>query len=357
MNMRWINLSFIALALLSAQATAESFGNGTGWCEPTTGSHSFAFHFDQTITDSDENRTGKIVEEHWNLGGEYATKCDCDNADYKGPNYFTATTGNLTQKGTFSESRYYGHMDYYVLVPGKLEIGTEALVAGKLSQTLPIPFTAVSNEDYSAQGCKGAEMKAITAGNKGTVRLYVTHPLVGQIIIPETTIMNLYLSKANTAGGSNIPPAVPPVAHVTLSGTITVPQSCTINAGQIIEVKFDPIMAKDIKNVGDSPTRKTTAVNFTCSNVADGTNLSMSLSGENDPHNTDYLKTTNDNIGVRISDKYDNTIVPNGSAELPVDNYADGKGSTEFTAAPVNTTGYISGGEFQATATLEVQIR
>ncbi|MEA1351366.1 fimbrial protein, partial [Salmonella enterica] len=98
--------------------------------------------------------------------------------------------------------------------------------------------------------------------------------------------------------------------------------------------------------------------NFTCSNVADGTNLSMSLNGATDPHNPDYLKTDNENLGIRISDKYDNTIVPGGSAELPIEDYADGKGSTEFTAAPVNTTGHVPHtGEYQATATLEIQIR
>ncbi|EDN3678866.1 fimbrial protein StiH, partial [Salmonella enterica subsp. enterica serovar Enteritidis] len=45
-------------------------------------------------------------------------------------------------------------------------------------------------------------------------------------------------------------------------------------------------------------------------------------------------------------------------AELPIEDYADGKGSTEFTAAPVNTTGHVPHtGEYQATATLEIQIR
>lgn len=92
--------------------------------------------------------------------------------------------------------------------------------------------------------------------------------------------------------------------------------------------------------------------------MADGTNLSMSLNGETDPHNPEYLKTDNENLGIRISDKYDKTIVPGGSAELPIEDYADGRGSTEFTAAPVNTTGHVPHtGEYQATATLEIQIR
>ncbi|EDT5236787.1 fimbrial outer membrane usher protein [Salmonella enterica subsp. enterica serovar Gaminara] len=268
--------------------------------------------------------------------------------------------GILAQKGTHSETRYYGHMDYYVLVTGKLEIGTEAYIAGKLGEYIPVPFSSISNNDASAGGCGDAEMKSMTAGNKGTVRIYITHPLVGEISIPQTTIMNLYLSKTPGSSGDNIPPSIPPIAHVTMSGTITVPQSCSINAGQVIEVRLPDIEGKDIRHLGDSPQNShvTTQVNFTCSNVADGTNLSMSLNGETDPHNPEYLKTDNENLGIRISDKYDKTIVPGGSAELPIEDYADGRGSTEFTAAPVNTTGHVPHtGEYQATATLEIQIR
>ncbi|EBD6709302.1 fimbrial protein, partial [Salmonella enterica] len=256
--------------------------------------------------------------------------------------------------------RYYGHMDYYVLVAGKLEIGTEAYIAGKLGEYIPVPFSSISNNDASAGGCGDAEMKSMTAGNKGTVRIYITHPLVGEISIPQTTIMNLYLSKTPGSSGDNIPPSIPPIAHVTMSGTITVPQSCSINAGQVIEVRLPDIEGKDIRHLGDSPQNShvTTQVNFTCSNVADGTNLSMSLNGETDPHNPEYLKTDNENLGIRISDKYDKTIVPGGSAELPIEDYADCRGSTEFTAAPVNTTGHVPHtGEYQATATLEIQIR
>ncbi|AKQ37293.1 hypothetical protein AC247_18140 [Salmonella enterica subsp. enterica serovar Ouakam] len=221
----------LALSLFSGHALAEgTMGNGSGWCQPTNGTHTFPFSFNQTITDTDGNQT----------------------------------------------------------------------------------------------------------------------------------IMNLYLSKTPGSSGDNISPAVPPVAHVTMSGTITVPQSCSINAGQVIEVRLPDIEGKDIRNLGDSPQNShvTTQVNFTCSNVADGTNLSMSLNGETDPHNPEYLKTDNENLGIRISDKYDKTIVPGGSAELPIEDYTDGKGSTEFTAAPVNTTGHVPHtGEYQATATLEIQIR
>lgn len=358
MNNRCIKYMLLALTLISGHALADSIGNGSGWCQPSSGTHDYPFSFNQTITTTDENKTGKIIEQSWSGSGEYAAQCDCDNTDFRGPNYFTATTGSLTQKGTFSESRYYGHMDYYVLVSDKLEIGTEVYIAGQLGQYVPVPFSSKSNNDSSAGGCTGAEMKSMTAGNRGTVRIYVTHPLVGQIVIPETTIMNLYLSKVATGSGDNIPPSVPPVAHVTMSGTITVPQSCTIEAGQVIEVKLDDILGKDISHLGDSPTQKTTKFAFTCSNVANGTNLSIALYGENDPNNRNYLKTTNDDIGIKITDIDQNIIAPNGSSYIPVPSYVDGTGSSQFTAAPVNTTGNIPHtGEYEATATLELQIR
>lgn len=72
----------LALALFSGHALAEgTMGNGSGWCQPTNGTHNFPFSFNQTITDTDGNQTGTIVEEHWSAGGEYSAKCDCDNSD------------------------------------------------------------------------------------------------------------------------------------------------------------------------------------------------------------------------------------------------------------------------------------
>ncbi|MBJ3669813.1 fimbrial protein StiH, partial [Salmonella enterica subsp. enterica serovar Meleagridis] len=166
------------------------------WCQPTNGTHNFFFPLDQTITDTDENQAGKIVKESWSVGGEYSARCDCDNKDYQGVNYFTATTGDLTQKGTYSEAGSNGQqMDFYVLVAGKLEIGTETYIVGNLKQYIPVPFSAISNQDPTAGGCTGADINKMSAGNKGNVRIYITHPLVGEITIPETTIMNLYLSK------------------------------------------------------------------------------------------------------------------------------------------------------------------
>ncbi len=357
MKKQWTSCFILVLLLVSGQAFADGMGNGTGWCQSTTGTAYFPFSFDQTIETTNSNQQGEIFEHRWSASGYYTATCDCDNTSYRGYNYFSATAGDLTEKGTFIESRSTGYtMYYYVLVPDKLEVGIETLIAGGLNKYVPVPFTAISNKDASAGGCSGAPMAEMAAGNKGLVRIYILHPLVGQVTIPTITVMNLYLSKSD----DNSVPTTPPIASVTMSGTITVPQSCSINAGQIIEVKLPDVLGKDIRNLGDSPqsAHVTTQVNFTCSNVADGTNLSMSLSGTNDAHNSDYLATDNENIGIRIFDKNDNTIVPNGSTELPIDNYQDGNGSMAFTAAPVNTTGKIPHtGEYQATATLEIQIR
>ncbi len=58
-----------------------------------------------------------------------------------------------------------------------------------------------------------------------------------------------------------------------------------------------------------------------------------------------------------ISDKYDNTIVP-AAAPKSIEDYTDGKGSTESSTPPVNTTGHVPHTEqYRATATLEIQIQ
>ncbi|MBA7843229.1 fimbrial protein [Klebsiella sp. RHBSTW-00484] len=353
-------MKYLTLLLLvgSCHVMAENFGNGTGWCQSNSGTNIVEFSVNKTITDTTSNQAGHIIDASWSRSGYYNASCDCDSTSYRGYNYFSATTGALTQKGTYSESRSYGTMDYYVLLQNKLEIGTEIYVAGKLNKYVPVPFSAVSNNDSGAGGCTGATMEGLTAGYSGNARIYISHPLVGEITIPDTVVANLYLSKSSASSGDNVPGPVPPLTQVHISGTIIVPQSCTIEAGQVIEVNFDDILGKDIKNIGDSPTQKSTKFVFTCSNVADGTNLSIALYGENDSHNNDYLKTTNEDIGIKITDQNGNVVVPNGDSALPINYYTNGAGTSMFTAAPVNTTGHIPHtGQYEATATLEVQIR
>lgn len=356
--MKWMKYFTLLLAFCSGHAIAEDFGSGTGWCQSQQGTNVVQFSVNKTITDTTGNQAGNIIDATWSRSGTYSASCDCDATSYRGYNYFSATTGSLTQKGTYSESRAYGTMDYYVLLQNKLEIGTEVYIAGKLNKYVPVPFSAISNNDSGAGGCTGATMEGLTAGYRGNARIYISHPLVGEITIPDTVVANLYLSKSSASSGDNVPGPVPPLTQVHISGTIIVPQSCTIEAGQVIEVNFDDILGKDIKNFGDSPTQKTTKFAFSCSNVANGTNLSIALYGENDPHNNDYLKTTNDDIGIKITDLSGNVVAPNSDSALPVSSYSNGTGSSSFTAAPVNTTGNIPHtGQYEATATLEVQIR
>lgn len=361
MNLKELKYCALLLVALSGCARAEDFGNGTGWCTSKQGTKQVSFDVTKTVTETTGNESGAIIEANWSSGsGAYNAACDCDNTDYRGVNYFTATTGNLTEKGTHSLITAYGTMEFYELVANKLQIGTEMYIAGNLGAYVPVPFAAVSNKDAGGGGCGTATMRSLTAGYTGRVSIFITSPLAGEVTIPATVIANLYLSKSADNPGENVSAPVAPITQVLISGTLTIPQSCSINAGQIIEVKLPDIQGKDIRNLGDSPQEShvTTRVNLTCSNVANGTNLSLSLAGTNDPHNSDYLQTDNENIGIRISDKEDNTIVPNGSTELPVDDYQDGSGSSTFTTAPVNTTGNIPRtGQYQATATLNVQIR
>lgn len=345
------------LTLFAGSAMADTIGNGSGWCAPTNGVHVYTSDITSTINYDYSNPTNSVKEIHWNQGGTYAAQCDCDNSDYRGYNYFSADTGSLTVRGSRTDARYGGYtMHYYVLVTDKIEVGVETYIAGHLKQYVPIPYNNISNGDDGAGGCGTAVMNGMTAGSQGNVRLYIAAPLTGQTVIPSTKIMNLYMSKVS---GNTASSAVPHIAEFYISGTITVPQSCTISAGQTIEVKFPDLRASDIRVKGASPNfaEQTTKVAFTCSNVADGSDISFALTGENDPHENSYLKTSNANIGIKITDVAGNTITPNGEARLPATEYADTKGSTTFKSRPVNTTGDApNAGTYEAMATLTIKV-
>ncbi|MEO3989996.1 fimbrial protein [Pseudocitrobacter cyperus] len=352
------HFSLLALALVSASAFADDMGSGSGWCAATNGAHIFTKDVTSTINYDSNDPTNSVKEIQWDSPGTYSARCDCSNTDYRGYNYFSADTGDLHVLGSHTDQRFSGYtMYYYELVPGKLEIGTETLIAGKLKAYIPVPFDNISNNDPSAGGCGNAIMDDMSAGDHGYVRIYIAAPLSGQIVIPSTKIMNLYLSKTGVGTPS---PAVPHIAEFYISGVITIPQSCTINAGQTIEVKFPDLRASDIRLNGASPdaSEQTTNVTFTCSNVADGSDVSVAITGENDEHVGDYLKTSNDDIGIKITDNEGNVVAPNGNARLPITDFGNRQGSIKFKSRPVNTTGDApEAGTYEATATLTIKLQ
>ncbi len=129
-----------------ASALAEgTMGNGSGWCQPTNGTHNFPL-FNQNHYRYGWEPDGTIVEEHWSAGGEYSAKCDCDNSDTRAQLFHRDHRARSDAERHAQRDAILRTYDYYVpWQASKLEIGAPKACSRKLNQNIPVPFSSISN--------------------------------------------------------------------------------------------------------------------------------------------------------------------------------------------------------------------
>lgn len=340
--MKLIRLVKLTLGGLLCLFSVSSFA-ATGWCTTVGGTKIYNFPFVKLFDNPEDNKAGTYFTRtyEWSLAANYAANCDCTapaNTFYK-----TVVPGNLTA------TRDYNGLHYYSLNP-YLEVATELYVGGNKKKWIATPFNNEDNEFPSA--CSG--VTNWISGANGYVSLYFTRAFVGQVDIPSTKVLDLYGTKVSGSYGGV------PMSSVYMSGSVTVPQSCEINAGQVINVDFGNIRSNDIKTPGAIATGFTPkVVNMTlaCNNISNGVVVSLSFSGEPSSGDPTALKTDNNDIGVRVRDA-NNNIVPPVNGSLPVTfDYSSQSGSSSMSLAPMNVTGNTPAvGQFKAVATINAEI-
>ncbi|MBA7934938.1 fimbrial protein [Klebsiella sp. RHBSTW-00215] len=338
------------LAGLMALAISPQAMAATGWCETTAaGKTPFrnTFSFIETFSNPSQNQAGMTFPRlyHWSTGGTYNAKCDCGSV-VTGPTYFKATVPGLAA----TQSR--GGLNYYQLNK-YLEIASELYIAGNVNDYFPTPVENKSNNYTPGFACNPGGT-IFDSGSLGYISLYFTRPFVGQVTIPPTVILNVYGTRVSGSYGSN------PLTQISMSGSVTVPQSCEINTGQPINIDFGDIAANNFKTASQMPTGFTPhVVNMTvaCTNISAGVKISLSFQGTKDINDNTALATTNSDIAVRI-ENITGVKIPMISGLLPVNlNYSTQTGDTAMKIYPINTTGNLpAGGGFTATATIQAEI-
>ncbi len=341
--------SVIAVGLCVAQQAQAA----TGICRALNGTQQYTFPFDQTFTDPAVNVTGKIIENaagsNWSGGPTYPVTCDCPNPPTMGASYITASSPLPPGSTPINGMQSYILNDY-------LAVAAEVWVAGANPAYVAIPFSNRSNglSNNTGQQCSSWNYGS---GSQGKITLYFRRPFVGTQVIPLTKLVDVSISSIS---GVTSPT---PAATVSMSGTVTVPQSCDINP-QAITINFGDIMSNAFKTAGAKPdnfTKVNQRLTLACRNISDGVKIDLSFQGASDGNDSSALKTSNSDIAVKIEDAMGNVISPN-NGRLPVNmNYTgqvDSSGTTEMNLYPINTTGNTpSVGVFNATATIRVEIQ
>ncbi|TNV19736.1 type 1 fimbrin D-mannose specific adhesin FimH [Buttiauxella sp. B2] len=139
-------------------------------------------------------------------------------------------------------------------------------------------------------------------------KLKVTRRFINMVPIPKQTMFTVYVTTRNSD------PLTTPVYTISYSGKVEVPQTCEINAGQIVEFDFGDIGAALFSQAGagnrpQSVTPQSKTVAIKCTNVAAQAYLTLRLEAEKVSGN--MMVSNNNDLGFMISDHNGFPLTPN----------------------------------------------
>ncbi|MCT4714798.1 type 1 fimbria D-mannose specific adhesin FimH [Enterobacteriaceae bacterium H18W14] len=168
-------------------------------------------------------------------------------------------------------------------------------------------------------------------------RLKVTRPFINMVPIPKQTMFTVYVTTRNTDSLTT------PVYTISYSGKVEVPQTCEINAGQIVEFDFGDIGAALFSQAGagnrpQSVTPQTKTIGIKCTNVDAQAYLSLRLEAEKISGN--MMISNNDDLGFIVSDGTGAPLTPNSLGSKINFRLDDASSSrVDIRAWPVSVTG------------------
>lgn len=318
--------SLLPLGLLLIMTTGKALAY-TYTCSPKSGTPTvIAGNFGTvTISDTTQNVAGQSFDSaaQWNTGRSIPVKCDTPNS--VSGRRFTATSPLpvSVNDGTRTWYRVNEYLDTAVQIYAK---GLRY-----------IPFSNL----YTASGNDSSGAGQLTVGSSGVIDLKIVRPFVGTTDFNNIHIASVYMSHKS---GVNSPV---PIAEVYLTGTVAVPQNCTVNAGTVISVNLGTLYSTDFNHVGEMPdsySPKSFTFPVQCNYGASLANLTLRVTGTASADESSALQSSNPDVGVVITDNNGTTLVPNDSSsnvplqlnQISADDY-----STDVTlkAYPVSTTG------------------
>ena len=228
---------------------------------------------------------------------------------------------------------------------------------------------AENNQDVCSQGThpsKGATIKRQFKWNTLSLNFYITKPIFGDEIISPVTVIQYYSclyydSSCKVTDTQH-------VSDIILSGVISAPLTCTINAGSTIEAELGTVLTPQFAKKGQIPTgyRLTNVdISYHCDNDdarSSTDKIIISLTSDQgvvDGSNKLIAKMTGrDDVGVRMYDENNNNVVLDGSVSFPLTLDQDGNGHIKMTAAPVSTTDTPpAAGAFEGNVTVKMDIK
>lgn len=166
-------------------------------------------------------------------------------------------------------------------------------------------------------------------------RLKVLRPFINHVVIPKNVLFRVYVTTETTD------PLQIVVYNISYSGVIDVPQTCEINAGQIITIPFGKVSAHMFNQAGVKPATVNPVerqIGIQCKNVNAQALLTLRLESERSVDN--IMVSNNPNIGFQVAAQDGQILRPNdikSSIKFQLDNAASARIPLKFW--PVSVTG------------------
>lgn len=329
-----------------------------------------------------ENKTGATFSVDFLSGSENVMEanCLCPKSGF----YYDTIVGEVTaaasplSAGGTNRGKLTDRLD--VIVKGTTDAinGTGSLTFIPIT-LYPTPIDKMSSkndiklaensEDICSQSThpsKGATVKRQFKWNTVSLNFYITKPIFGTETISPVTVVQYYSCLYYDSSCKNAD--MQHVSDIILSGAISAPLTCTINAGSTIEAELGTVVTPQFVKKGQIPSgyRLTNVdISYHCDNddarnstdkiiisltsdqgVVEGSNkLIAKMIGRND-------------VGVRMFDDNDNNVVLDGSVSFPLTLDQDGNGQIKMKAAPVSTTdARPNAGPFEGNVTVKMNIK
>lgn len=184
-------------------------------------------------------------------------------------------------------------------------------------------------------------------------QIKIVKSFIGTVVIPTKNMFSVYVTTTHNDPLSQV------VYNITYSGSVTVPQSCEINAGQTILVDFGTLNSGGFKHAGEKPEgarTKTFNVPVKCNGTDSQVNLSMRVQATPDSHFSQSIASDNPDVGVVVTNNQGTILTPNDAASaVPFTTDISGNANILLQAYPVSTTGETpEEGTFTSLANLRV---
>ncbi|MCS3767705.1 type 1 fimbria pilin [Aeromonas hydrophila] len=297
-----------------------------------------------------DNSIGAKKEFEWNLNGTYPGTAYCPEGDIKNqPFYYQARmSAGLPSVG-----------GGYVKLNEFLDLKVDIWIAGGRNAYVTAPFNEESNKSptYSCFKKPGYADFNFGSGSKGKVTFRVRKPIINGVQIADHEIVEMFGRLGNPGAGfnNNVMSRI-----VIKSSVLYVPEKCTINGGQTIEVEFGDLPGSGLDG---NNFEKTVPLNFVCSggvfDKGSSLKINLAISGKPTSFSQSYLRTTRDgykggdvikDLGIKFKQLDGSTL--NLNDWYPVSMQGN-IGDWGFIAAPISPAGAeVAAGDFYATGTI-----